>query len=223
MRFFLAWVIICGLFAVSTASLLAQDLRSGSSSNGQVNEALENLTPVRFVPDSPLYLLIRTKEVISRFLTSSARDRAKFDYANSSKRLKEAYLMTNKGNLIDASSSLKDYVKSLQDAEKQLEKARGQNQDVVPVADKIIDNLRFQEILIVELSMRLEGSEMENTIGAFKKCVTFLESFKPGISARYRLMDESKINSPSPTPTSVLGPSPALGSKSTISPKRIIY
>lgn len=196
--------------------------------NGQVNEALNNLTPVRFLPNNPLYFLIRGKEIISRFFKPSFRERAQFDYTISSKRLKEVYLLLNRGDVKKASSELDSYATTLERVEGQLEKAKSQNQDVTTIVDKISDNLRFQEVILVKLiNLKSQdqldfGDQLGASLNSFNEFVIYLDKIKPGVQNRFQLFlkqeadpSPSPVQSPIHFPTSVASPQ--------IVPRRIIY
>lgn len=232
MRYFL----VCLVFILLILSVLPVQTRAINElpkvTAGQVNEALNNLTPVRFLPNNPLYFLIRGKEIISRFFQPSFRDRAQFDYTISSKRLKEAYLLTNRGDLRKTKRELSSYITSLGKIEGQLEKARSQNQDITVIVERISDNLRFQEILLSELS-NYKGQnqdefidKLEESVSSFGNFVLYLDKIKPGVRDRFQLfitkefeLKTVEVNVPIP----IVSPSPTSESSSQAKPRRVIF
>lgn len=104
--------------------------------------------PVRFLPSSPLHLLISTKETFARIFKPSAVRRAEFDFVLSGKRLKEAYLLSKAGDFKGASKTLDAYSERSKKMTKQIAKARSQNQDLAKLTGTIADDLRAHEILL---------------------------------------------------------------------------
>jgi hypothetical protein len=195
MRYFLACLLVI-LLLVNVSPVLAGEMnKMPEPSAGQINEALNNLTPVRFLPNNPLYFLIRGKEMISRFFQPSFRERAQFDYAISSKRLKEAYLLYDRGDLGKTPSELSSYTATLGRIEGQLEKARSQNQDITVIVDRISDNLKYQEvILLVFKNLKDQNQfELKDRVGgasnSFNDFVLYLDKIKPGVRNRFQLID----------------------------------
>src|SRR3989344_6029581 len=76
------------------------------ASEGQINEAIAKIVPIRWLPSHPLYFLIRAKETFSRALQPSSAKRAGFDFVLSGNRLKEAYLLLENGDLKNTGKSL---------------------------------------------------------------------------------------------------------------------
>src|SRR3990167_9060586 len=73
------------------------------ATDGEINEAVEKLAHVRILPSNPLHFFISLKENITRFFNASSVKRAEFDLTLSGKRLKEAYLLTEKNDVANAS------------------------------------------------------------------------------------------------------------------------
>src|SRR3989344_9550861 len=96
----------------------------------QINEVVEKLPHLRILPSNPLHFFISVKENITRFFNASAIKRAEFDLALSGKRLKEAYLFTEKNDVKNASKALFKYSRRLEKLTEQMEKAKIQNQVV---------------------------------------------------------------------------------------------
>ncbi len=228
MRYLLACIVVI-LLAFNTSSVLARDMNTMPEvTGGQVNEALNNLTPVRFFPNNPLYFLIRGKEIITRFFQPSFRERAQFDYTISSKRLKEAYLLTSRGDTGKTRSELSSYIATLGRIEGQLEKARSQNQDVTVIVDKIADNLIYQEVLLSSLSnlgdqdRELFGDKLEEGLNSFGDFVLYLDKIKPGLRSRFKLFTKESVKQKSQNEI-VVSPSPALEATGRAKPRRIIF
>lgn len=200
-------------------------------SSGEVQEAMQGIVPIRFLPDNPLYFLITVKEAVGRFFQPSAVERSQFDFILSGKRLKETYILMEKGDFGRASSNLGRYTKQNGNVIGQIEKARAQNQAVEPAVSAMADNLRFQEkLLIATYEIRPGSSEGYNfsdsfsqAIDSFKTLVGEIDNIKPGIKNRFQISkaaeasSNAEVNSkpsPFPTPTEA---TPAY------KPRRIIY
>ncbi len=204
MRYFFVCVIVTLLIlGVFPGRTLAVD-KLPEVTEGQTNEALNNLTPVRFLPNNPLYYLIRGKEIISRLFQPSFRERAHFDYTIASKRLKEAYLLAKRGDLRKVGKALDSYIKTQGKIKGQLEKARSQNQDITVMVDKISDNLRFQEIILSALGNLKDldnfnyGRKSEDALVSFGDFILYLEKIKPGVKSRFQVFssDEPGLKTP---------------------------
>ncbi len=223
MRFFLVCVVfIFGILVVSSP-IRASDIKLEGSESGQINEALLKTTPIRFLPPNPLYYFVRIKELGQRFLTSSAKDRAKFDFVISSKRLKETYLLLGRNDIERVTTSLNSYANTLRGAKKQLEKATLQNQDIRPDVDEMAIGLGYQEIILGSIVGKIDGALENKTLDSFSDFVNYLEKFKPGISTRYKITRQDKILEetlqPSPPPSPVL----RFETTSSANPRRFIY
>ncbi|MEK7580906.1 MAG: hypothetical protein AAB512_01360 [Patescibacteria group bacterium] len=226
MRYFIVCVIAAALL-LNSSFVFAQDIKYDQVTGGQVNEALDNTTHVRFLPTSFFYYLVRTKELFSRFFKASSRDRAQFDYVLSSKRLKEAYLLARSGDYKGMGNAMSAYGKALVRTEDQLFKARSQNQEILPIVEKIAANLGYQETILVALENDGEQNGVKNGaldrgIASFSKFVSGLDEMKPGLKGRYKVLtdfDSDPIVSPNPSPQ----PSLVIESSSSTKPRRIIY
>lgn len=214
MRILLACLILFFGFFSAFGTVWAQ----GAVTGGQLNEALDKLTHVRVLPDNPFYFIFRTKEILGRFFTPSAKDRAEFDFMISSKRIKEAYLLAQKGSSVE--TSFTDYKKAIKNSELQIEKARGQSQDVATVIAKMVDDLKYQDVLIE--TMQENGVMVDDAKDGFGGFVVYLEKFRPGIGGTYQITAENKVPDPS-LPSVVSTPSPNLSATPSYQPKRIIY
>jgi len=195
-------------------------------SGGQVNEALGNMPHARFLPNNPLYYFVRVKEVFGRFFNASAVDRAQFDFMISSKRLKEIYLLSQDEQYVKASRLRDDYSGSLGKNIDQLRKARSQNQEAGPLLDEIVDDLGYQEILIIHLQDSASNESTQNfdtnyLVQSFDKYVSNLEQFRPGLKSRFTLLrSDVGMNNETIAPS----PSPAIFvTTDSAKPRRIIY
>ena len=220
---FLACIVLFLAVAFGTNVALANDVDFGRVTGGQVNEAIEKTTPVHFLPPNPVYYLVRVKELVLRFFTPSAKERAQFDFVISSKRLKEGYLLINKGSIGRGASSFNSYIHSLERTKSQLTKARGQNQDIMPDIDQMANGLQYQEIILASVSEKIDSKIYTNMVEEFEDFVKYLDKLKPGLISRYKILGEEEKNNkqkdalPSPTPT--LRPE----STSSSNPRRIIF
>lgn len=200
-----------------------------SASQGQIDEALEKTVPVRFLPSSPLYILIQTKEIVSRFFQPSSSKRAEFDFVLSGKRLKEIYLMTKNGDIKDASSNFARYDKTLDRMIDQIEKARSQNQEVTPLIDRIVEGLQAHETLLYAIYGDFkEGEDQFNFDENFKialeahgRTVLAIDRIKPGIKTRFNTVTQNEATGEpdlKTNETNIL-----FESTPAVKPRRIIY
>ncbi len=230
MRFISACLVAILLFFIFTGAILAkQDYQFPQISAGDVQEALQGIVPIRFLPDNPLYFLISVKEAVGRFFQPSAVERSQFDFVLSGKRLKETYMLMEKGDYRRASSNLKRYAQRNGSAIGQIEKARAQNQAVEPAVSRMADDLRFQEkLLIATYDMRPADADsyyfydsFSQGIDSFKALVGEIDNIVPGIKNRFQISKDieasgSPVN-PRPTPPTPVEATP------TYRPRRIIY
>ena len=183
------------LFLLPTPIFAHTEYQFPKVSEGQTTEALEKLVPLRFLPSHPLFFLISAKESVTRFFKPSAVKRAEFDMVLGGKRLKEATLSLKKGDLKNASRSLKRYKERLVLLDKQLVKAQSQNQDVVPLVSRMADNLQVHETLIFVIASDWETQEdvydfdenLSLGISAFIDTVKKIDSIKPGLGGRFKI------------------------------------
>ncbi len=166
------------------------------ASEGQIQEAEARLVPLRFLPSHPLHFLILTKETLQRFLQPSAAARAGFDLVLAGKRIKEAYLLTQSGDFENASHGLFNYSKRLDKLVFQFEKARSQNQEVVPLADRIAEGLKDHETLLSAINQKWQGQEdaydfdtnLAGAVSAFSKMALAIDNVRPGLKDRFMLV-----------------------------------
>ena len=160
---------------------------------GEINEAVEKLPHIRILTSNPLHFFIRVKENISRFFNASSVKRAEFDLVLSGKRLKEAYLFTEKNDVANASKSLSQYSNRLDKLTEQMEKAGSQNQDVLELSEKIADQLALQERLLYAISQKSQDYQnsynfddnLKRAKNEFKETVSAIDNVKPGLKDRF--------------------------------------
>src|SRR3989344_2657366 len=163
------------------------------ATDGQINEAVEKLSHVRILPSNPLHFLIRVKENVSRFFNASSAKRAEFDLTLSGKRLKEAYLLTEKNDVKNASRALFQYSSRLEKLVEQMEKARSQNQVVVELSEKIADDMAMHERFLYAISQKSESYQnsysfddnLKKSENEFKETVFVIDKVKPGLKNRF--------------------------------------
>lgn len=222
-KVFLIAFLLIFLFPIS---IFAHDNQYPVPTGGEINKALEVLPTGRILPDSPLYFLITTKEFFSRLFQPSAAQRAEFDFILSGKRLKESYLMLQKGESSLAVSNLLKYQKRLEIMIRQLKRARSQNQDIVKQVNKISDDLFYHQTLLLAIIARSDDESVNSAISGFKNALGEVDNINPGISDRYRIFRtvDDLESSPSvdlePSPTSSQSPQESTPS---VRPRRIIY
>lgn len=198
-------------------------------SEGQINEALQNTVPLRFLPGNVFYILIRIKENIDRFFQPSSAKKASFDQILASKRIKETYLLIGKNDKKRASKNLVNYSKRLDKMVSQLEKARGQKQDVVKQVMEIAEGLKNQETLLLATHQKWDLAEddfgfeqnYKRAIESFTRAALALNEVAPGIKDRFKTATISagvKEASPSPEPADSL-----FSASPSAQPRRIIY
>lgn len=194
---------------------------------GQINEATLQTVPIRFLPNHPLYFLIRVKESFARFFKPSASERAEFDFILSGKRLKESYMLSANGDLVEAGKNLNRYSSRLGKMGEQIEKARSQNQDIAKQVDLISEGLKNHETFLAYLSNKEgTGAEVKGAISAFKEAVLTINVLRPGIKDRFKilLISDDKLNTNPATVSPESSELPVgIEATSSILPKRIIY
>lgn len=188
-------------------------------SAGEINEAVEKITPTRFLPNDLFYFTIGLKENFSIFFKPSSIEKAKFEFILTSKRLKEVYLLYKNGDYKNSNRTILRYKESVDRTIKQIEKAQMQNQDVIVFADKTANDLVFQEKLILYLFTSDHKLENNNLlIDAFSSIVYKIEGIKPGYRNRYKIVASEKKNNPEQSPEPEILPT-----GTPFNPKRIIY
>lgn len=228
-------VSVCLLFFVlvsssffTPVSFAASEIVLPEATSGEINDALSKTVPVRFTPSHPLYFLITTKEFLSRILQSSSAKRAEFDFVLSGKRLKETHLLLEENDIEGASNNLRRYGGVLERMIAQVEKARSQNQEVIPLVDLIVEGLQVHETLLFAILQRApeKDSSFDNNfslaISAHAETVISLDRIKPGIRSRFNTVAEETTSEPEKVEEK-LNDNVLFESTSNSKPRRIIY
>src|SRR3989344_3221200 len=171
----------------------ADDYQFPKATAGEINEAVEKLSHVRILPPNPFHFFISVKENITRFFNASSAKRAEFDLTLSGKRLKEAYLLTEKNDVKNASKALFKYSRRLEKLTKQMEKAKIQNQVVVELSEKIADSMEMHERFLYAISQKSESYQnsysfddnLKRANSEFKETVFVIDKVKPGLKNRF--------------------------------------
>ncbi len=201
------------------------------ATEGQFNEAIQKLVPLRFLPSHPLYFLITVKEAISRLLVPSSAERAKFDLVLSGKRLKEAYLLLLRNDVKNSSQQLARYSRRLEEMTKQVEKARSQNQEVTPLTGEIADNLRSHEILFYAIVKKWDliadsdsfDENLQNANDSFVKTILSINQIIPGVKDRFKIISEEDVGKNQEATESVTVETQLKQASPSAKPRRIIY
>lgn len=220
-------VVLYLFFSISFGTIFAQESTpSAKVTGGQIDEAIQKIVPIRFLPSHPLYFLITVKESITRFFKPSAAERFEFDFILSSKRLKETHSLLNEGKVNKAYANLSRYTKRLGKMVEELKKARSQNQDIAGRLGRVSDGFKNHEILLASfLKYDQElGQNLETAIESFKNAVGAVDKINPGIKDRYKLLDGFDLKSRE----EIIMPSPTISPESSeatpsLRPRRIIY
>ena len=180
-------------------------------SQGQVNEALQRIVPVRFLPSHPLYFLIITKEFFARLARPSAEKKASFDFVVAGKKLKETHMELEKNDLKNTRLGLLRYSRQLEKFADQFEKTKSQNQDMTSLALEVAEGLKDQETLIISIFNKYREKEkfdidfdisFDDAFSNFGRSVFLVDNIKPGLKDRYKsITGDGNIPAPTyPTP-----------------------
>lgn len=223
----LIFIISVSIFALSLKPVLAEEFNLPEANEGQVSEAQNRLVPLRFLPGQTFYFLITIKEEIDRAFQPSSAKRAEFDFVLSGKRLKEAYLLLLKGDMIGANKALGKYAERTEKMINNLRRARSQNQNVNPVVLEIGEELKSHEVLLSAINKQrrivdagLIEDNFKKSLGVFIDAVTAINEVKPGIRDRFKSATES-ANLKESTETAT--PQDNVVNNKSYSPRRIIY
>lgn len=226
MKKILACLIFYFVLFANLQTVLASDLGLPDVSEGQIQEAEGKIVPVRFLPGDPLYFAITAKEFVNRIFQPSSAKRSEFNLVLSGKRLKEAYLLVLKGNLSEANATLDRYGQQISEMTDNLQKARSQNQEVIPIVDQMAQNMQNHEILFSAISEKTSGAKravlepaFSNALKNFVKAVFVINTIKPGVKDRFKTATASaELKKPVPVDEADM-PLLTPGEK----PRRIIY
>ena len=218
-------LLVSSLFPVSTIAQSNGEIENVSG--GQIDEAVAQTVPTRFLPNQPLYFLITLKESVTRFFKPSARERAEFDFIISGKRLKETYMLSKNNNLNEARKNLNRYVSRLNKMRTQIEKARTQNQDIAKQIDVISEGFESHKTFLIYFLGKNDtfGQELMNSVEAFDEAVRAIDIIKPGIADRFQILSVSeKDDGSNLNQTNDSQISPILNEATpSFNPRRIIY
>lgn len=200
-----------------------------AESEGQINEALLKIVPVRFLISNPLYFGITFKESVTRFFQPSALKKAEFDMILAGKKLKEVYLLIERGDVKNASRMLRIYSDRVDKMSHQLEKARSQNQEVSTVVDLVAENLRVHETLFFAINKKWQFMEdsysfdanFAQAVSSHARAVMVINNVRPGLKDRFSTVKSEATDEAKPSPNSS-GDALFEASPST-RPKRVIF
>jgi len=224
-------VLVCffialGVLFFSKNILAHEDLGMPQVTGPQVNEAVGEITPLRFAAGSNLAYLVRIKESITHFFKPSSAKKAEYDLRIAGKRLNEAYILTNEKKSSKAVGSSKSYKKLMDRMAHEFEKARSQNQDIAGLIGTTADVLKYHEVLLAKMYSISDEDEnyynaMADSIKSFKQTVIVINKIQPGLSDRFESVKNLKPKETEEpkesqsTPSVYFSPSP--------SPRKIIY
>lgn len=229
---FLAFLCFSSIFPVFAQSSGIK-FEIPEASEGQINEAMEKIVPLRFLPGHPLYFLIVIKESFNSFFQPSSAKVAQFQAVLSGKRLKETYQLILESKNPEAFDNLVKYQSTNKKVIEKLQKAIGQNQEVTPLAMEIAEDLKSQEVLFYAILINDAGlisndnykSRFEKAVESFISVVMTINNIKPGIKDRFKTViswegENQELNEATRPAT----PEPRLfESTASVKPKRIIY
>lgn len=212
-------------------NLLASSYKMPEVSEAQTNEALQKVVPIRFLPNSPFYILIVIKEKIGHFFQPSSLKRSEFSLILSGKRLKETLKLIDQGNIDAAAKNLARYEAANRDVIWQIQKAKGQNQEVKPYADEVAESLNSQETLLAAILAKAGSANnsdfdenFEKTVGSFVDVAMTVNQIKPGLKDRYKIVIYREKSNQEATPKLEATPeSEIIQATSSVKPKRVIY
>ena len=168
------------------------------ASDGQINEAMTKIVPLRILPSNPFYFLIVGKETVLRVFQPSSAKRTEYDLVLSGKRLKESYLLLLRDNEKDASENMTRYTQRMRMMIEGMEKARAQKQDITNIVSEIAENLKSHEALLFAIQKKESGNNKYNfganyqaAVAVFVDAVWAINKFQPGISDRFKSATES--------------------------------
>ena len=198
------------------------------ASDGQINEAMQKIVPVRYLRGHPFYYLISVKEILTRFFQPSSAKKAEFDLTLSGKKIKEAYLLLDRGYVDDSAKTLNSYKRRVDSMVGELEHARTQNQEVRVIVDEIAEGLRLHETMFFAINQKWKGVDdsavfdvnFESAVAAHANVVLAIDNVKPGVKDRFTTVGkyEEKEATPEPSPIE----SPFIEATASVRPKRII-
>jgi hypothetical protein len=167
--------------------------------NGQVEEHLPRLSPIKFLPDHPFYFLITWKENAQRLLKADSARKAHFDTILAGKRIKETYLLTKKGNLKTSLETVKRYGNQMERLEKELTNAQKQGADVITILDLLADNLFRHQDLMAQIAVDVPNDQRDEFLKELNRAneklisvAKLLEKVRPDRAQRLILRYQQK-------------------------------
>lgn len=226
----LCLILFLSLAAFFRGGTYAAEFEIPKATDAQINEAVQKIVPLRFLPGHPLYLLISLKEGLNKFFQPSSAKRAKFISVLSGKRLKETYLLVENNKTDEALGNLIRYTAVNNELMSQLKRARGQNQEVSPLALEIAEDFKNHEILLFGIltDLQIEDSkiaeEFDRGVKSFAKVVLTINEIKPGLKDRFKTVIslQDKTENDASINEATAGSSLMQASPS-VKPRRIIY
>lgn len=154
----------------------------------EVDEALLKLSPIRFLPDHPLYFFITLKEKFDHITKPDKATKALFDINLTGKRIKESYQLVQKNKLTEAKSSLKSYQEVSLQLRSELTEAASQGLPVFEVEKTMADSLERQLKIILVLAQKGTDEDFEeelaNSVESIKLSAKLLEKHLPDAAER---------------------------------------
>lgn len=165
----------------------------------EVEENLTRLSPVRFLPDHPLYFFISLKETIDYFRQRDKVKKALFDVHLAGKKIKETYLLVQKNNLEKATNSLKNYQRVSQRLGTELTEAINSGLPAITAAKVLSEDLERHLAIIIFLSYQSSEAEfrqeLSDSVKTLKTTAKLLEKHFPGAAQRIEsLANQSQIS-----------------------------
>lgn len=161
---------------------------------GEVEVSLQRLSPIKFLPDHTLYFLIALKEKFDYFRQPNKVKKALFDVKLTGKRIKEAYLLEEKGEIKKATESLKNYQRVSLRLQKELPEATNSGQAVFETQQLLADNLeRHLKIIIVLAQINQDSEfrkELAESVWVIGSSTKLLEKNLPDASLRILQLSE---------------------------------
>ncbi|HEY5600891.1 MAG TPA: DUF5667 domain-containing protein [Patescibacteria group bacterium] len=144
----------------------------------QIDFAFVRLSPIRYLPNHPLYPLISAKEKIQHVFKSDQIKKANFDMLLSEKRIKEAYLLNQNRKYDKAEQQLENYTKTLDKFQTTAQKAKDLNMNMRNLSLKSVESLSYQRPMILSLE---DYPQAQDAHKKFEEVVEFLKKESPEI------------------------------------------
>lgn len=145
----------------------------------QILEVQETTPPLKFLPDHPLYFLITLKEQVQRLTKPNVLEKAKFDIVLAAKRAKEAYALSQKGNLKSTSQSLLRYSQKIEHIKNDLEKVKKQKKDLTEIIELLVSHLEKHQVFFTQIYHEVNEYKRKELLVGLEKS---REGLKTGIN-----------------------------------------